>query len=430
MSNATSNVTTPPCECAKGGKKIDGACEPSKKEQQAFKKEQEERNDKRKKYNDKLKSGGKVKKGKHEKEIYRVRNKTWKDTHCQKVLFDYEMSEEDVKKKLETVKEEMEKLQDDFEEVLYDKGIEFVEDKVTKVVGVAGCAGAGAVIGGIIGFFFGGVGAAPGAVLGGELGASLCGAAATADTVLDTIEGAVDIWNNKDAIADRIAKLKGAIESVDELKQNVEDLANLEGEEKRKKKEEIYDKITESVNNDPCLKARRCQLIPYKNNTIVASQAKGATPMDKAFKLDQKKGCCPGQRAHHIIPETKFDGCDNYTKEIHNGAPTVCAEGGHSSGTHGKLHGKTDDNTDKMVNGEYEHTSTGCNGNASSLKCTIEASSDAFVKTFKGSKCKKKCIKEQLEKYYKDLGCTMVPKNKNGKVINPAEGATETNDGL
>ena len=197
-------------------------------------------------------------------------------------------------------------------------------------------AAAGAVIGGFIGFFFGGAGAISGAALGGELGTAICGTVATADTVLDTIEGAAEIWNNKDIIKDRIAKLKGAIENVDELKKNVEDLAKLEGEEKRQKKEEIYDKIAESVNNDPCLKARRCQLIPYKDNKLTASNPKtkdkGATPMDKAFKLDQKKGCCPGQRAHHLIPATKFDGCTNYTSTMHSGAPTVCAEGGHSSG--------------------------------------------------------------------------------------------------
>jgi len=140
--------------------------------------------------------------------------------------------------------------------------------------------------------------------------------------------------------------------------------------------------------------------------------------MDKAFKLDQSKGCCPGQRAHHLIPETKFDGCTNYTSTMHSGAPTVCAEGGHSSGTHGELHGKTDDNTRDMVEGTYAYSSTGCNGRkASSLKCTIEASAEAFVKTFYGSKCKKACIKKQLEDYYKDLDCEIVPKNKLGDPI-------------
>ena len=140
--------------------------------------------------------------------------------------------------------------------------------------------------------------------------------------------------------------------------------------------------------------------------------------MDKAFKLDQSKGCCPGQRAHHLIPETKFDGCTNYTSTMHSGAPTVCAEGGHSSGTHGELHGKTDDNTRDMVEGTYAYSSTGCNGRkASSLKCTIEASAEAFVKTFYGSKCKKACIKKQLEDYYKDLDYEIAPKDKVGKKI-------------
>ena len=141
----------------------------------------------------------------------------------------------------------------------------------------------------------------------------------------------------------------------------------------------------------------------------------GATPMDKAFKLDQKKGCCPGQRAHHVVPQTKFDRkrtkeelerlrkdygddyneettCSKYTKSVHNNAPTICVEGGHSSGTHGKMHGETDEATRDTVNNATEHN----------LENTLEASAKAFEKTF--PHCKKECIKEQLDNYYKGKG--------------------------
>lgn len=62
-------------------------------------------------------------------------------------------------------------------------------------------------------------------------------------------------------------------------------------------------------------------------------------------------GCCKGQTAHHVMPDSYF------TKKGKRGvpdkgickgynvceAPTVCVEGaGHSHGSHGKMHDATD----------------------------------------------------------------------------------------
>ncbi len=413
MANAGSSTTSLPCEC-KDNKKVEEKCVPSKKENEAFKKDQEQRNKARKKYNEKHAHSRRGHRPKH-KEIYRVRDMTWKDKHCQKLLFDYELSPDEIKQRIQTVKDELEKLENDLTGVLREKAGDIAVDKLEKVAAVGGCAAAGAVIGGIVGFFFGGVGAAPGAVLGGELGAEVCGAIATADTVKDTVEGAMDVWENKDAIKRRIGELMGAKDRIDEFMGNIDKLGKATDEERKKIKEEIYEKMEEAIKDDPCIKAKRCELIPYQQGKPSASDAKGATPMDKLFKLDKKGGCCPGQRAHHIIPKAKMEGCPAYTKKVHNNAPTVCAEGGHSSGTHGKMHTNTDNITENIIFKEdeyekYEHK-------PESMEATIEASTEAFMKTFKNSKCKKKCIKDQLEDYYKKLGCNMKPVNKTGGEI-------------
>ena len=58
--------------------------------------------------------------------------------------------------------------------------------------------------------------------------------------------------------------------------------------------------------NDPCVKAKRCMLVPYK-------------------RQDNKKGgCCPGQTAHHIVPKHHFADFPGYNE---GDAPCVCAEG-------------------------------------------------------------------------------------------------------
>lgn len=133
--------------------------------------------------------------------------------------------------------------------------------------------------------------------------------------------------------------------------------------------------------------------------------------MDKLLKLDQKDGCCPGQRAHHVIPKSRVSNCQGYD---HNKAPTVCVEGGNNSGTHGKLHMATDKNTEDMVYGIYEH-SPSANKEPSSMASAIEASAQAMSKEFG---CDKTCIKRELDKFYRKL-CPngVVLKDRNGKVI-------------
>jgi hypothetical protein len=141
--------------------------------------------------------------------------------------------------------------------------------------------------------------------------------------------------------------------------------------------------MTISASLDDCLAARKCQLVPYKSNS----------------KTNAKKGggCCPGQTAHHIIPDAaaKAAGCADYSK---SGSPTICLEGASNiHGSHGRAHqnlkkGCADYNKKKGVKTDapitYEELS--------------KRAIDAIKFAVRG--CDIRCIQAQLNSYYKDCG--------------------------
>ena len=84
---------------------------------------------------------------------------------------------------------------------------------------------------------------------------------------------------------------------------------------------------------DPCVRARKCMLVPYENTT--------GTPKAVA-QANHGNGCCPGQTGHHILPNAMVEpaNCPGYD---YDKAPTICLEGtknleGH--GSHGMAHTK------------------------------------------------------------------------------------------
>lgn len=77
-----------------------------------------------------------------------------------------------------------------------------------------------------------------------------------------------------------------------------------------------------------------------------------------------------------------------------------------------------------MAEGEYANSEgktigeENCKGGAASMKCTIEASAQAFSTVF--PHCKKECVKQELEEFYKNIckdAGEIVPRDKMGKEI-------------
>ncbi len=133
---------------------------------------------------------------------------------------------------------------------------------------------------------------------------------------------------------------------------------------------------------NPCTRARRCQLVPY-NKTGTAESLGG-------------KGCCPGQTGHHILPDemTKDGQCEGYTK---GSAPTICVEGAtNTNGTHGMAHGALD----KRVRDHLDDRLFG--GSTLSYGKARDIGIRSVQQTFPESKCDEKCLRAQLDAYYKD----------------------------
>ena len=135
----------------------------------------------------------------------------------------------------------------------------------------------------------------------------------------------------------------------------------------------------------PCLRARKCQLVPYNKTDSAREQAKNGA------------GCCPGQTGHHIIPDSaaKGAGCTGYTK---GSAPTICLEGASNNyGSHGAAHQALKKSMDAYNGGE----------NKPPKDISYEEMKKASLKAIHAStssQCDPACLEAQLDSYYKKCG--------------------------
>lgn len=173
---------------------------------------------------------------------------------------------------------------------------------------------------------------------------------------------------------------------------------------------------------NPCIKARKCSLVPYEETKEAKKQAQSG------------KGCCPGQTGHHLLPDAMFrepngektgsgrDGkptlkCwDNYTE---GGAPTICLEGtgnNATNGSHGAAHALT-----KGLLRKYQKPTV--DGKPALMNYT-DARDDLAGMVERVYGCSKKCITAQLDAYYKKAYSCGDP-TKDGKVVpNGGNGGT------
>ena len=133
---------------------------------------------------------------------------------------------------------------------------------------------------------------------------------------------------------------------------------------------------------NPCTRARRCSLVPYRNTNTTMS-LKG-------------HGCCPGQTGHHVIPEEAVGSCVGYS---HGAAPTICVEGTtNANGTHGKVH----EDMARQIEDYKKPGFLGGEKNTITYGKIRDIGIESVVKTFPESKCDKKCLRAQLDAYYKE----------------------------
>jgi hypothetical protein len=191
-----------------------------------------------------------------------------------------------------------------------------------------------------------------------------------------------------DAMSDAASEITNIFKNTQDFLDNLKNQRNLLEIAQNASPDEIAKIQEAAVKKDKCLQARKCLLEPYNKSLMPTT-------------LASKNGCCPGQTAHHIIPDSYFKSdngnipdCDkgNPTQQYtHGGAPTVCAEGGNATGSHGKMHTLTDKfATEKIKGGELTYEDA--------KKSALEA----HAKTFGGG-CGENnaCIAAQLDNYFK-----------------------------
>ena len=403
------------------------ACKIDPKEQNAFIAKQEERNARKRAANRRRHRSP-------DKGIYPPRPMTWKDKHCGTVMFNYN-NPASLREGVDIIKEELNRLKSELHETMEDIAKDTVQKRIKRTIEVQGCAVIGGLIGGALGFFFGGVGAMAGVAAGAEAGEALCGAAATAEGAVDAVTSAKEALDVEERIRNAIQKNVKKVKSIEALAVRAEEIAKLKAlgqsqltsrqkellerlqKEQKDAKAALYAAQKQLTQEERCLRAKRCVLDGYNaHNRGQKSTTQKLSPKDRFFGLANPEGCCPGQTPHHIIPETKLKGCPGYQKggSVHKQAPTVCLEGGKDNGTHGEMHQKTDEETKGILKLWREGKST---LDPESIDAAIEASARAYVATF--GQCSQKCIKEQLERYYKKRfkTCKIRVVDKSGKVI-------------
>ncbi len=152
--------------------------------------------------------------------------------------------------------------------------------------------------------------------------------------------------------------------------------------EENKARLELFDDFAKDCKSNPCINARKCMLVPYKEKK----------------KSGPKGECCPGQTGHHLIEKASFSGVAGWDSYDKDAAPCVCAEGpSWHTGSHRDLHLlQAADVTNLSQNGKWTR------------KQATETGAHAHRKAFPGSGCSKECIKAQLNQGHDGI-CTVTP---------------------
>ncbi|WP_338848504.1 HNH/endonuclease VII fold toxin-2 domain-containing protein [Massilia sp. W12] len=266
-------------------------------------------------------------------------------------------------------------------------------------------------------------------------------------TAVDVAVTAVDVATRVDELKSTVTELKSTVSNLKEQAANItqtfqkyenqlKNYSKLSKADKAKVAREVMVDVQAAyAAANPCLRARKCTLVPYN---------KGAA--DKWMG----KGCCPGQTGHHLLPDAMFrdpvgskaakEAWDKDPKNKNDkgkikdmprsklpklkcwdgysegASPTICAEGANQyAGSHGVLH--------EVTSAELKQA-----GFASKNEMPYTSARDLILgRISKLYGCDKKCLQAQLDAYYcgkaasKGPGCpdckhaSVVPHDGKGK---------------
>lgn len=211
---------------------------------------------------------------------------------------------------------------------------------------------------------------------------SVVDAALTIGEVNEIRRVATESLEQLDVLRSKVGDLKS-------VASEFENFSQLSADEQLQKAQEIGANGQDMLATmDECTRARKCMLTPYG--------ADGAT--QRGREHSQNKGCCKGQTGHHLIYGAMMKGaCPGYDGQMHKDAPTVCVEGTNQNvGSHGRVHDKMDKAVALLAkNGKLD------NGTMS-MDQAIDSATKSHGEAFPLSRCSEKCIRAQLDNFYKD----------------------------
>lgn len=302
----------------------------------------------------------------------------WINDHCEFLMIKPSSPEEMFK--------ELEKIPSQMAEDLGVQALEAVEakakDKLERAIEAKLAKTAGKQIAARVGSF-----------LGGPWTGIAVNAGMTIDGANDALNAAKEFPELAKEIEQTAAKIKDAKAQISEIQGHLDKYKKADGS--YNKQEMVTDMMTAAAKLNPCIRARRCALVPYKETKNPNAGRDG-------------NGCCPGQTGHHVLPSAMFDGCADYDP---NAAPTVCVEGvNNKHGSHGAMHETLGNELKKL---QYINQSPIPKGAQVTKQDAISAGVTSVQKTFPESGCDKKCLAAQLNAFYDRVNC--VPNNSSGE---------------
>jgi hypothetical protein len=214
-----------------------------------------------------------------------------------------------------------------------------------------------------------------------------------------TADGANDLVNAAKDFPELTKTVEQATRQLDAAKSQIaeaqKDLDKYSEPKKYNKQALVSDMMHGLAELNPCIRARRCSLVPYKETELPAANNGG--------------GCCPGQTGHHVLPGSMFKNCPDYK---HSEAPTICVEGvNNTHGSHGHIHRKLGAKLGGLL--QIDGKTKIPPGAQIMKKDAIDAGVDSVKEAFPESLCDEHCLKAQLHEFYGRLNC--VPRNESGE---------------
>jgi len=155
-----------------------------------------------------------------------------------------------------------------------------------------------------------------------------------------------------------------------------------------------YQDYAKQIARNPCRQALRCELTPFADSNC-------CEPQTPHHVVDVCSFLQPGQRKLPKAQQQKRPGCSGYDE---NKALCVCAEGGNNTGTHGLLHLKQRQWSQKWKETQQQQVTAGSAAAPWTLATAVQCGVTSIAKVFPLSNCDQDCLTQKLMDNHQRMG--------------------------